>query len=154
MGDSRDNKPIVTMFTVGLVAIVGLAIFFLTTSKPEQKVVEEIVISKVVEPIKPEPSSEPEIKPPTVPVKGGSLDFLFPLLDDSDQLIKGGVVGYADRSEVQAFVKELAAKESFNERDLLTVFRDAEYKQTIIDAITRPAERRLTWASYQDIFLT
>jgi len=63
-------------------------------------------------------------------------------------------VEYADRPEVQAFVKELAAQESFNERDLLTVFRHAEYKQSIIDAITRPAERTLTWAKYQDIFLT
>ena len=61
---------------------------------------------------------------------------------------------YSDRAAVQAFVKELAAKESFNERDLLSVFRQAEYKQTIIDAITRPAERTFTWAKYQDIFLT
>ena len=63
-------------------------------------------------------------------------------------------VDYADREEVQAFVKELAARESFNERELLTVFRHAEYKQSIIDAITRPAEKTLTWAKYQDIFLT
>jgi membrane-bound lytic murein transglycosylase B len=63
-------------------------------------------------------------------------------------------VEYVDRTEVQAFVKELAAQESFNEHDLLTVFRKAEYKQSIIDAITRPAERTLTWAQYQDIFLT
>jgi len=63
-------------------------------------------------------------------------------------------VEYADREEVQAFVKELAARESFNESELLTVFRHAEYKQSIIDAITRPAEKTLTWAKYQDIFLT
>jgi len=46
-------------------------------------------------------------------------------------------VDYAERSEVRAFVKELA-----------------EYKQSIIDAISRPAERVLNWAEYQDIFLT
>jgi len=63
-------------------------------------------------------------------------------------------VEYADREEVQAFVKELAAQESFNERELLTVFRHAEYKQSIIDAISRPAEGTLTWGKYQDIFLT
>ncbi len=63
-------------------------------------------------------------------------------------------VEYADREEVQAFVKELAARESFNESELLTVFKHAEYKQSIIDAITRPAEKTLTWAKYQDIFLT
>jgi membrane-bound lytic murein transglycosylase B len=63
-------------------------------------------------------------------------------------------VDYANREEVQAFVKELAARESFNERELLTVFRQAQYKQSIIDAITRPAEKTLNWAKYQDIFLT
>ena len=41
-------------------------------------------------------------------------------------------VEYVDRAEVQAFVKELAVQESFNERDLLTVFRNAEYKQSVI----------------------
>lgn len=61
---------------------------------------------------------------------------------------------YADRAEVQAFVKELSAKESFDEVELLAIFREAEYKQNIIDAITRPAERTLNWAKYQDIFLT
>ena len=61
---------------------------------------------------------------------------------------------YADRAEVQAFVKELSAKESFDEVELLAIFSQAEYKQNIIDAITRPAERTLNWAKYQDIFLT
>lgn len=63
-------------------------------------------------------------------------------------------VEYADRAEVQAFVKELSAKESFDEVELLAIFSQAEYKQNIIDAITRPAERTLNWAKYQDIFLT
>lgn len=61
---------------------------------------------------------------------------------------------YADREEVREFVRELAAEEAFNEKELLSVFRHAKYKQTIIDAISRPAEKRLTWAEYQDIFLT
>ena len=61
---------------------------------------------------------------------------------------------YADREEVKAFVKELAASESFNEKELLSVFAHAQYKQKIIDAISRPAERVLNWSRYQDIFLT
>lgn len=61
---------------------------------------------------------------------------------------------YAERDEVKAFVKELAEAESFNEKELLSLFRHAEYKQKIIDAISRPAERTLNWAQYQDIFLT
>ena len=61
---------------------------------------------------------------------------------------------YADREEVKAFVKELVASESFNEKELLSVFAHAQYKQKIIDAISRPAERVLNWSRYQDIFLT
>ena len=61
---------------------------------------------------------------------------------------------YADREEVKVFVKELAASESFNEKELLSVFAHAQYKQKIIDAISRPAERVLNWSRYQDIFLT
>ena len=68
--------------------------------------------------------------------------------------VVGQAMDYADREEVQAFVKEMAIQESFNERELLSVFRHAEYKQNIIDAITRPAEKTHTWAEYQDIFLT
>ena len=63
-------------------------------------------------------------------------------------------VNYADREEVKAFVKELATEADFNERDLLSVLSHARYKQNIIDAISRPAERTLNWAEYQDIFLT
>ena len=65
-----------------------------------------------------------------------------------------GENNYAEREDVKAFVKELAAEESFDERELLSLFRHAEYKQKIIDAISRPAEKTLTWAKYQDIFLT
>lgn len=61
---------------------------------------------------------------------------------------------YTDRVEVQEFVRELAEEGDFNERELMSLFKHAEYKQSIIDAISRPAEKRLTWAEYQDIFLT
>ena len=61
---------------------------------------------------------------------------------------------YTEREEVRTFVKELAEAESFNEKELLSIFAHAEYKQKIIDAITRPAERVLNWSQYQDIFLT
>jgi membrane-bound lytic murein transglycosylase B len=61
---------------------------------------------------------------------------------------------YAGRPEVQEFVRELAEEGDFDERELLSIFKHAEYKQSIIDAISRPAEKTLTWAEYQDIFLT
>jgi membrane-bound lytic murein transglycosylase B len=61
---------------------------------------------------------------------------------------------YGSREEVIAFANELAESEGFKAEGLLTVFRQAQYKQSIIDAISRPAEKVLTWSEYQDIFLT
>lgn len=61
---------------------------------------------------------------------------------------------YANREEVIAFANELAESDGFKAEGLLTVFRQARYKQSIIDAISRPAEKVLTWSEYQDIFLT
>ncbi|MBQ75600.1 MAG: lytic murein transglycosylase B [Gammaproteobacteria bacterium] len=61
---------------------------------------------------------------------------------------------YSRREEVRSFARELAESDGFTADGLLTVFRQAKYKQTIIDAISRPAERVLTWNEYQDIFLT
>lgn len=77
------------------------------------------------------------------------LTFLSILLVSTAAL-----AGYADREDVRQFVKELAEEEAFNERELLSLMSNAEYKQSIIDAISRPAERTLNWAEYQDIFLT
>lgn len=61
---------------------------------------------------------------------------------------------YSMRAEVRAFAKELADSDGFTAAGLLMVFRQAKYKQTIIDAISRPAEKELNWGEYQDIFLT
>ncbi len=60
---------------------------------------------------------------------------------------------YGNRKEVAQFVDEMVT-EGFDRQYLNDLFADAEYKQTIIDAISRPAERVLTWKEYQDIFLT
>ncbi len=82
--------------------------------------------------------------------------FLLPglmLLSTSACVAEGDPQPYADRAEVKAFIAEMVA-EGFDEDELQRAFADASYKQSIIDAISRPAERVLTWDSYQDIFLT
>ena len=61
---------------------------------------------------------------------------------------------YSERQEVKDFLKELAVAESLDQKELLSIFSQAEYKQSIIDAISRPAERVLDWSQYQEIFLT
>lgn len=61
---------------------------------------------------------------------------------------------YHTRPDVQAFIDEMVVEEGFDRALLTDIFREAQYKQSIIDAISRPAERVLTWKEYQDIFLT
>jgi membrane-bound lytic murein transglycosylase B len=61
---------------------------------------------------------------------------------------------YSDREEVRAFVTELADKHELNEAELLGMFRRAEPQQAVLDAISRPAEKALTWAQYRPIFIT
>ena len=60
---------------------------------------------------------------------------------------------YSERPEVQAYVDELVQEHGFARDELLTLFSDAQRKQSILDAIARPAERRLKWHEYRDIFV-
>ena len=53
---------------------------------------------------------------------------------------------YSNRSDVTEFVAEMA-QEGFDRQQLLNLFSDARYQQSVIDAISRPAERRLAWRS-------
>lgn len=111
MADNRDNKPIVIMLVIVLVAIVGVIAYFVTTSEPEPQVVEKIEIPEVVEPVKSEPVSdpEPEPEPPAAPVIEAPVeeeepDFVLPLLDNSDQLIRDGAVSLSRHEGVNAWV--------------------------------------------------
>lgn len=61
---------------------------------------------------------------------------------------------YSEREDVVAFAHEMATKHGFEAVELLTVLGKAQYQQSIIDAISRPAEKTLTWAEYRKIFLT
>jgi len=62
--------------------------------------------------------------------------------------------GDSRRADVQAFIAEMVANEGFKRDFLEQTFAQASYKQKIVDAISRPAERTLNWREYQDIFLT
>lgn len=80
--------------------------------------------------------------------------FLFLALLLALKVVAGPRGGnYGDREDVRQFVAEMI-KEGFDRQQLLDLFSDAQYQQDIIDAISRPAERVLTWKEYQDIFLT
>ncbi|MBT3623759.1 MAG: DUF3014 domain-containing protein [Gammaproteobacteria bacterium] len=109
MADNRDNKPIVIMLVIVLVAIVGVIAYFVTTSEPEPQVVEKIEIPEVVEPVKSEPVPDPKPEPPAAPVIEAPVeeekpDFVLPLLDNSDQLIRDGAVSLSRHEGVNAWV--------------------------------------------------
>ena len=61
---------------------------------------------------------------------------------------------YIQRPEFISLLNELEAEHSYNRFDLIKLFSDVERKDSILKAISRPAEKTKTWAEYRDIFLT
>lgn len=60
---------------------------------------------------------------------------------------------YTQREDVRGYMAELAAQHDFSEAELRSVLGSAQRKQSILDAISRPAERVLKWHEYREIFL-
>jgi membrane-bound lytic murein transglycosylase B len=59
-----------------------------------------------------------------------------------------------DQSNVRAFIDEMVREHDFERATVERTLEKAERKQSIIDAITRPAEKTLSWAEYRRIFIT
>jgi len=58
------------------------------------------------------------------------------------------------RPDVAAFIDEMVADHDFNRDALAQVLSKAEIKASIIEKISTPAEKKLTWAEYRKIFIT
>jgi membrane-bound lytic murein transglycosylase B len=58
------------------------------------------------------------------------------------------------RPEVKAFIEETSRDLGFPREQLESLLAQAETKQAILDAISRPAERVVPWHEYRDRFLT
>lgn len=61
---------------------------------------------------------------------------------------------YAQRQDVIAFAQEMQDRHGINKNDVLSTLALAERKQSILDAISRPAETKLEWKQYRKIFMT
>ncbi len=61
---------------------------------------------------------------------------------------------YRNSEDALSFIAEMEQEHQYDRAVLNRVFAAAERKQSIIDAISRPAERTLTWKEYRKIFLT
>ncbi len=59
-----------------------------------------------------------------------------------------------DRPEVRKFIDMMVDEHSYDRSHLETVLAEAESKESILEAISRPAERTLEWEDYRNIFIT
>lgn len=60
---------------------------------------------------------------------------------------------YGVNPSARVLIDELVAEEGFDREQLLKVFADAERKDSILEAIARPAEKTKPWYQYRAIFL-
>lgn len=60
---------------------------------------------------------------------------------------------YANDAKIKSFAKDYAKKYKKDEQKTYNLLKQAKYKQSIIDAISRPAEFTLEWSDYAKIFL-
>jgi membrane-bound lytic murein transglycosylase B len=59
-----------------------------------------------------------------------------------------------DRPEIESFIDLMVEKHSYDRAKLESVLAVAESKDSILEAIAKPAERTLEWHEYRDIFMT
>jgi membrane-bound lytic murein transglycosylase B len=59
-----------------------------------------------------------------------------------------------DQPNVEAFIQAMVSEHSYDRETLRDILGQAEIKQSIIDKISKPAEKKLTWAEYRPIFMT
>ena len=60
---------------------------------------------------------------------------------------------FEDKTEINLFIDEMVAEHKFDKKELIALFDKARLHQTIIDAISRPAESK-AWFEYRPIFVT
>ncbi len=61
--------------------------------------------------------------------------------------------GYEQHPLAKKLIAEMVAEDGFSHEELSSLLAQAEKKQSILNAISRPAEKRLQWKSYRKIFL-
>ncbi len=61
---------------------------------------------------------------------------------------------YAQHPLTAPFIEEMSSEFGFLPEPLQAIFADAERKQVILDAISRPAERVKPWKGSRPIFIT
>ncbi len=65
-----------------------------------------------------------------------------------------GAADFIGRSEVDGFIDTMVSRHGFEREQLVLVIGEAERKQKILDAISRPVEKTKSWRGYRRIFVT
>lgn len=61
--------------------------------------------------------------------------------------------GYLQHAQAQAFIKKMVTEHNFERAYVEGLLQNAQKKQGILDAISRPAEKTKPWHEYRNIFL-
>jgi len=57
-------------------------------------------------------------------------------------------------TDEQAFIDKMVKEHQFDAAEISSLLNQAQKQQSIIDAMSRPAEKRLNWGQYRKIFIT
>ncbi len=58
------------------------------------------------------------------------------------------------QANIDAFIDTMVSEHDYDRATLEEILGQAEFKESIIEQISKPAERTLTWADYRPIFMT
>ena len=79
---------------------------------------------------------------------------LIAVLTSTAQVNAASERNYANNTQAKVFIERMVLEHGADRTELQALFAGAQYKQSIIDAMTRPAEKVKLWKDYRKIFLT
>ena len=108
MADSDKQPVLITLGIVGMIVLVYMAYRFIADNEPEPIQTVEIPVQVTeVEP-EPEPEAEAETEAVAEAVEEPAIEeepsFILPMLDDSDQLIRDGVITLSNHADIAAWL--------------------------------------------------
>lgn len=80
--------------------------------------------------------------------------MLIALLMSAGPVSAGSERNYSNNAKTEAFIQRMVSEHGIDRTELQSLFSGAHYKQSIIDAMTRPAEKVKLWKDYRKIFVT
>lgn len=61
--------------------------------------------------------------------------------------------GQIDKASVEAFTKEFSTRTNYSYEEVKGIFDQATYQESVIEKISNPAESKMTWKRYRNIFM-